>query len=361
MPLDPNILLQRTTPDVMSALSRGIQAGQSLRQAPILEAMQRQKIEQGKAQQQQQQQTLSRQRIGQVAGLATQAKAIPTLAGRQEFVNQNAEALASIGIDINQIGGLDDASLDRIIGLNNAVNPKVTDPRLALQQRTLDIREKEHEGRLALAQGEAERAGKKKAAQLEAERGIKAEIAGEVASSQVRSKEVEQRGQEIIAKGQTAADGTAVLRRGMQLLNAIETGGMDRAQLAAKNFFGIESADEGELSNLLGKAVLSQLKETFGAAFTAQEGQSLKAIDANMGKSPAANKRLLKNALRIAERSALRGIDRAVEAKDFKTAQEIQESLDFVLDGLEAVPQQPQQQAAPQPQAAGGIKFLGFE
>lgn len=121
MPLDPNILLQRTTPDVMSALSRGIQAGQSLRQAPILEAMQRQKIEQGKAQQQQQ--TLSRQRIGQVAGLAAQAKAIPTLAGRQEFVNQNAEALASIGIDINQIGGLDDASLDRIIGLNQAVNP----------------------------------------------------------------------------------------------------------------------------------------------------------------------------------------------------------------------------------------------
>jgi len=127
-----------------------------------------------------------------------------------------------------------------------------------------------------------------------------------------------------------------VLKRGIGLLNDIETGGISRAQLAAKQLFGIETADEGELSNLLGKAVLGQLRETFGAAFTAQEGQSLKAIDANMGKSPAANKRLLQNALRIAEKSATRAIDRAVESGDFRTAADIQDSLDFVLQPFEA-------------------------
>lgn len=147
---------------------------------------------------------------------------------------------------------------------------------------------------------------------------------------------ISDRNQEIITNGLAAADGTGVLKRGIGLLNDIETGGISRAQLAAKQLFGIETADEGELSNLLGKAVLGQLRETFGAAFTAQEGQSLKAIDANMGKSPAANKRLLQNALRIAEKSATRAIDRAVESGDFRTAADIQDSLDFVLQPFEA-------------------------
>jgi hypothetical protein len=43
------------------------------------------------------------------------------------------------------------------------------------------------------------------------------------------------------------------------------------ASLAAKKFFGVESADEGELSYLLGKAVLTKLRATFGAAFTVGE------------------------------------------------------------------------------------------
>lgn len=150
------------------------------------------------------------------------------------------------------------------------------------------------------------------------------------------NKGISKRNQEIITNGLAAADGTAVLKRGIDLLNTIDTGGFDRARLAAKQVFGIESADEGELSNLLGKAVLGQLRETFGAAFTAKEGESLQAIEANLGKSPAANRRLLQNALRIAERSAKRGIDRAIESGDLRTAADIQDSLDFILQPLEA-------------------------
>lgn len=158
----------------------------------------------------------------------------------------------------------------------------------------------------------------------------------EQASVIAENKGISKRNQEVITSGLAAADSSAGIKRGIDLLNAIDTGGFARAQLAAKQLFGIESADEGELSNLLSKAVLSQLRDTFGAAFTAQEGESLKGIEAGIGKSPAANRRLLQNALRIAERSAKRGIDRAIESGDLRTAADIQDALDFSLQPLEA-------------------------
>lgn len=157
----------------------------------------------------------------------------------------------------------------------------------------------------------------------------------EEAGGRAAAKGISDRDQEQITNGLAAADGTAVLKRGIDLLSSIETGGIDRARLGAKQLFGVETADEGELSNLLGKAVLGQLRETFGAAFTAKEGESLQKIEANLSKSPAANRRLLQNALRLAERSAKRGIDRAVASGDLRTAADIQDSLDFVLQALD--------------------------
>ena len=52
MPLDPRILLQRTTPDLLSALQGGIAAGQAIRQAPLMEALQKQDLAQRQAQEQ---------------------------------------------------------------------------------------------------------------------------------------------------------------------------------------------------------------------------------------------------------------------------------------------------------------------
>jgi hypothetical protein len=72
------------------------------------------------------------------------------------------------------------------------------------------------------------------------------------------AKQREKTSAEIIAAGIEAAEGTAVLRRGLDILKTLETGGVQAASLAAKKFFGVESADEGELSYLLGKAVLSK-------------------------------------------------------------------------------------------------------
>jgi hypothetical protein len=76
---------------------------------------------------------------------------------------------------------------------------------------------------------------------------------------------------------------------------------------------------------------LSQLKATFGAAFTAQEGERLERLSAGFGKSPAANRRILEQSLSIAERAANRGIKAAEALGDPGRAQEIRQALTFTL------------------------------
>lgn len=159
-----------------------------------------------------------------------------------------------------------------------------------------------------------------------------------------------ERRQVAINKGLEAADSTANLRRALDLLDLVETGGIDAAGLRIKQVFGVEGADEGELSNRLGVAVLSQLKATFGAAFTAQEGERLERLSAGFGKSPAANRRIIEQSLAIAKRAAKRGIRAAETAGDFDTAQEIRGALEFTLtdEGEAGAPTPaPQAQAAP--------------
>ena len=141
----------------------------------------------------------------------------------------------------------------------------------------------------------------------------------------------ERRGQDLINRGVLAAESTANIRRGLELLDKVETGGPAAISLAVRERLGIEGADEGELSSSLGKAVLSQLRETFGAAFTAAEGDQLKRIEAGFGKSTARNRRLLQRVLQIAERTARRGLKAANQREDAETAQDIDELLKFNL------------------------------
>lgn len=143
---------------------------------------------------------------------------------------------------------------------------------------------------------------------------------------------ISKREQEMIDSGLRMADSTAVLRRGIQLLDLVGTGRPEEIALEAKNLFGIAGADETELNANLGKAILGQLRQTFGAQFTAEEGKQLKNIEANFGKSTEGNKRLLNQALKIAERAARRGISAAEKAGDDFTAQEIRNALEFDID-----------------------------
>lgn len=173
------------------------------------------------------------------------------------------------------------------------------------------------------------------------------EAAGRTTEVTSRKKTQEDRINKSIQAGIVAADATATLRKSINLLDSVKTGGINNLSLWAKQKLGVESADEGELSNLLGKAVVSQLRDTFGAAFTAREGDLLKSIEAGFGKSPEANKVLLNNALKISERSAKRGLRAAESIDDFLSIDEISNSLEFSLGD-------PEYELAPIPSQSGG-------
>lgn len=178
-----------------------------------------------------------------------------------------------------------------------------------------------------------------------------------------RQKEIEKETGKGVAKRQTstiekgidAAEGLVNLREARNLLDTVKTGGINAASLRAKQFFGIESANEAELSNKLSKAVLSQLKATFGAAFTLEEGKRLERIEAGFGKSTEGNKRLLDRSITIAERAARRGLKAAKDAGDEFAVQQIEDFLSS--KGLGEI----EEQQPAQSQTAGQIEFLGFE
>jgi hypothetical protein len=131
--------------------------------------------------------------------------------------------------------------------------------------------------------------------------------------------------------GLDAADSLATVKQGLTLLDEVKTGGLNNVKLKVSNIFGVTGADEAQLSANLGKAVLSQLRATFGAAFTEREGSRLAEIEAGFGKSTAANRRLLEQAQKILERAARRGITSAQALGDEQSAQEIREAMDFSL------------------------------
>jgi len=157
---------------------------------------------------------------------------------------------------------------------------------------------------------------------------------------EVTGKSLAERRARAIDSGLDAADGMANLRRASQLLEQVKTGGIDAVSLSAKQLFGVEGEDEAELSNRLGKAVLSQLRATFGAAFTAKEGESLSKIEAGFGKSTEGNRRLINQTIKIVERAAERGIRAAERIGDTDSANEIRNALEFRLDEESAGGQQ---------------------
>jgi len=156
--------------------------------------------------------------------------------------------------------------------------------------------------------------------------------AGTVAGGAQTGKNIANRLGDAVLEGQIAADATATLRRSIQLIDSgVNTDRLSASQLAFTQSLGIEDPKAGELSNLLGKAVLSQLRATFGAAFTAEEGKGLAAIEASFGRNPATNKRLLSNALGLVNRAAERGIRAAEQSGDITGADEIRRTLEFTL------------------------------
>lgn len=142
------------------------------------------------------------------------------------------------------------------------------------------------------------------------------------------------RNQNAIDIGFDAAMALPTLKRAVTLLDEVGTGGWSNVAIKAKQFFGVESANEGELASLLGKGVLSQLRTTFGAAFTEKEGNRLMAIEARMGANPATNRRLLGNAMQIMESA----INRAVSVADDDTKEQLGSLRLLTLGDTETTP-----------------------
>lgn len=175
----------------------------------------------------------------------------------------------------------------------------------------------------------AEEARLKERAKLGEQEQAKPRIEAAIAREKQRAQSGETRDQAFIDDGLDSAEALPTINRTLELLNFVGTGGFDAALLRAKQSFGVEGADEGELSANLGKAVLSQLRQTFGAAFTEREGARLESIEAGFGKSPATNRRLLGNLKELLERKARRGMEAAYNVGRPSDAEEIQSLLDF--------------------------------
>ena len=166
--------------------------------------------------------------------------------------------------------------------------------------------------------------------------------------AELRTQGIMKRTEGRLDEGRAAAEMLPVIRRSVALLEDIPTGGMDKFKMRVKTFFGVESADEGELAQNLGKAVLSQLRKTFGAAFTEREGERLNEIEANFGKSPESNLRQLRNLLAFNEEFFRQGLI-AAEDLDDQAALKSMRGLNSVQLGLdEGLPETNQPQVKPQ-------------
>lgn len=159
---------------------------------------------------------------------------------------------------------------------------------------------------------------------------------GKAAEAGVGGKGKAKRLQTDIDVGVRSADATSVVRRNLDLLKLIKTGGWQAAEIKFRALFGQESANEGELIRNMGLHILKQIKPIFGAAPSVEEGRMLIRLEQGLGKSTPTNVRLLTQALKDLERLANIGMKGAANSGDYRTAQRIKEALAFDLsEGLE--------------------------
>lgn len=296
MPIDPSIALQAQTPSLLQAISGGLQVGDEIRTRGLRDM-------------------LLQAQIAQASRSGASSKGFAPVAGVDASGNQTY-----VGMVFDPATGSYTA---QSIAPPEGITLNVETPGEKLAR---DIAE---------AQAKADI---KSRSTVDQERGIQqvqTQAAAGKKAEEVRGKSIEERRQGAIAVGLDGAKAIPTIRRSLDLLNSVSTGGYDALALRAKQLFGVEGANEAELSANLGKTVLSQLRPIFGAQFTQEEGKRLERIEAGFGKSTEGNKALLRQSLQIFESAAKRGIKAAEDAADYRTAEEIQEFLDFQIDPSE--------------------------
>jgi hypothetical protein len=193
---------------------------------------------------------------------------------------------------------------------------------------------------------------------LTAQKGTKAEIQKEVTGAQKEAESQEARIQDIIDKGYSAAETTPILRRSLELMKEVKTGGFAGVKLKAKQYFGVQGADEAELSTNLARAAIAKLRQNLGAQFTERENKMLQRIEAGIGKSTQGNIRILEQSLTVADNSAKRAIRRARARGDKETVDEIEALMNESLaPPAETPPAETQQITATNPETGQKIVF----
>lgn len=328
--IDP--LLSELNPEVAFALGEQLRArgaqdiSDFLRDAQIVKS----KLDAGDVQGSLQFSQQRRNAIANRGGDTTQTdQFISTLSNDPEQARQELAALLGSVEQAKTTAGQKEAEF-QAEALVGAINPETKKPftrEEALQEIVL-----RKSGITSRATTSPEELARRERLKLEEQLAIKPQIKGREESE----KAITVRKQGFIDSGVDAADSTANIKRSLSLLQDIKTGGFNNASLRAKQFFGVEGADEGELSANLGVAVLAQLKPIFGAAFTAAEGERLERISAGFGRNAETNKRLLNQALKVAQRASDRAIKAAESEGDDFTAQQIRDALSFTLDDSQA-------------------------
>lgn len=165
--------------------------------------------------------------------------------------------------------------------------------------------------------------------------------AREKAIQSVQGKGFGERAEANINDGITSAATIPMLVRNLELLKDIQTGGPAALKIRAKQILGTETGTEAELSNALKTNVLKQLKPTFGAAFTAQEGALLADIEAGFGKSTAGNIALMNRALIIMRDRVERGKRHAKTAGDNDAIIDMDELMTLSLSPPRSIQRKP--------------------
>ena len=365
--VDTNIIMQAAgTPRVNlpDILRRSAESAAAIEQAPLLTQQQQIRTQAMESQQQQseaqQQQQEALRKGGIMYNYASQLKSLPMAQRRTFLASVPADTISDLGIDPEQLKSLaiDDASIDTTIAQLEPLIQQGQSQRSARRSESLaggritvqelddgtvrylefgkEIPSEQIKERVEAAQQEFV-VDRQKLSQgirggaLSAELEAKPDIVRAETLAKTEAKGEEGRAQSVIDAGVTASYSLPTMRRSLELLDSVATGGFDNAALRVKQLFGIEGADEGELSGNLGKAVASQLKETFGAAFTNEERKSFERIEAGFGKNAEVNKRLLNNALKVAERKVNQAIVRAEARGDTETVSELRDNMAYLL------------------------------
>lgn len=317
MALDPRIPLQAQTPDLLSAVQKGLGIAQSIRQQPLREALMRQQAEQ---------MAVSQSRLG-----------ANRFIGTPQRVERDGQ---------NFLVGLTQSPTGQILLSETPVNGQFISGigETAQDQLTREIKEAEAKSKIAAAG----------AAQKVTQVGASERIEG------------------AINDALDATESISDIGRSFELLQAVGTGKPQQTLLAAKQFFGIETADEGELKSLLGRAVISNLRSSFGGNPTEGERAALAEIETSFSQQGEVNIRLLNRALSKLERRIDRGISAAKKAEDGFSLERLT-SVMTQIDAIKQLQKNQEQSArnnsesdsvlsdARQPQPFEGFKILSIE